>query len=115
MSKYFDTVREPITINARGKSHTFFIREIGYLRLMEILTATGIGKDAKERGVAIMEEIAMSCIEDKDGKPAYSREDWKDEIKEVFEQLSNAAMKAQGVDVESKAKPMTEEESEGNE
>lgn len=110
MSRYFPTRREAVEVSARGQTHTFFVRELGYMHLMEILrTAAAGGHSALDAS----EALVLATVEDAEGKPAYTKEEWRSEVKEVVEQITKEVKKAQGLD--SLAKPSSEEESEGNE
>jgi hypothetical protein len=114
MSKFF-TVRTPISVRVGDQTHTFFIRELGYMRLIEMNAAIGVGMERSARGLAIMKAICLAAIEEEDGTLSYTEEEWRDEVRDAVTQLSRAAMKAQHLDLDKgPVKEMTEEEAEGN-
>lgn len=100
MSKYFDTLRTPLTVTARGKSHTYFIRELGYNHFAQLTQTAGIGLSPSGRALAVLQEVAVASIEEESGKKSYTKQEWLDEIREVSEQLAKAVMVAQGIDPE---------------
>lgn len=114
MSRHFKTIRTPVVIEVGGESHTFFLRELGYLHFLEINRSAGAGLSKEDRGFAIMEAVALASIEEDDGKPSYTAEEWRNERKEVVAPLSKAAMKAQGIDIEKEIDRLTEAEALGN-
>jgi hypothetical protein len=116
MSKFFN-VRTPVSIRIGEQAHTFYIRELGYLRFMEMNAKTG-GPDTPrdERGLALMKAVCLAAIEEEDGTLSYTEDDWQNELQEVVRTLSRAAMKAQGVDLEKNRAQadVSEEDAEGN-
>lgn len=116
MSKYFG-LRTACKIELNGKSHTFHIRELGYLEFEELRNKAinGAGDGDKERaGLRIMDAVVVASAEEEDGKASYTADEWRREIKDVVLQLGKAAMKAQGIDVDAVSEPLKPEDAEGN-
>lgn len=115
MSRHFETLRQALTVRARGQEHTFYIRELGFLQFHEIQRKAGASLKGADRGLAIMEAIALAAVEEEDGTPSYKTADeWRSEIKEVVDALSKPIMKAQGIDLDQKADPLPEAQAAGN-
>lgn len=115
MSKYF-ALRTPCKVDVNGKSHTFHIRELGYLEF-EALRSSALASSSDDKelaGVGLMGLVVLASVEEEDGSASYSEAEWRLEIKSVVLQLGKAALKVQGIDVDAKHEPMTPEEAEGN-
>jgi hypothetical protein len=114
MSKFFN-VRTPVPIRIGDQSHTFYIRELGYLHFMEMNARSGPEMSRNDRGLALMKAVCLAAIEEEDGTLSYTEEEWNQELRQVVTTLSKAAMKAQGVDLDKVSEDeMTEEEVQGN-
>jgi hypothetical protein len=114
MSKFFN-VRTAVPITVGDQTHTFYIRELGYLRFMEMNSSIGSDLERSDRGLALMNAVCLAAIEEEDGSLSYTEDTWRDELKEVVRTLSTAAMKAQGVDLQKVPdEELTPEETEGN-
>lgn len=111
------TVREPITIRTGENTHTYYIRELGYLEFDELEKAARAGLADKEHaGIAVLNATVLASVEEEDGTAAFTMDTWKRVRKEVFFKIGKAAMKAQGLDVDAAKSepPMSQEEAEGN-
>lgn len=92
----------------------YYVRELGYLEFVEI-TRQAKGDDPESRGLQIIKDVMLACVEDAEGKPALNPESIRRLKRSVFGPLSKAAMKAQGHDMDAKpADELTPEEAEGN-
>lgn len=100
----FDTDRHAVTVEYKGKSVTFYIRELGYYEFQEINQEAARAfpgeADKDRRGMKVLHDTAVAAIEDKDGNPAFTSQTWKRLPREPAEVLTKAAMKAQGIDLE---------------
>lgn len=92
----FDRERHPVDVTHKGQSYRFYARELGYIHFQELCSA----KYPEPRGVHILNAVAVASIETEDGKPAFTLQTWRDAPKSVAEPLSQAAMKAQGIEDE---------------
>jgi hypothetical protein len=110
------TVREPITIETGETKRTYYIRELGYLEFDELeKTVRGAAPDKERAGIAVLNATVIASVEEEDGTAAFTAETWKCVRKEVFFKIGKAAMKMQGLDVDSaREKELTEEEAAGN-
>lgn len=98
MSKYFGaTVREPVTVSFNGKSHQFYIRELGFVHRQQIFVGAGFGMNPTAKHVAILDELVLESVEEQDGSKSYNADDWRDESREVADQLYEAVKKANGI------------------
>jgi hypothetical protein len=116
MSKYFG-LRIACPVEVNGKSHTFHIRELGYLEFEELRNkaVSGATDGDKERtGLRIMDAVVVASVEEEDGKPSYNEAEWRREIKDVVLKLGKAAMKVQGIDVDAVSEAPKSEDVEGN-
>lgn len=100
----FDTERHAVTVTHKGKEVTYYTRELGYYEFQEInqeaVRAYPDKTDNERRGLKVLHETAVASIEDKEGKRVFSIDTWKRLPKEPATVLTNAAMKAQGIDLE---------------
>lgn len=116
----FDTERHPVTVAHKGKEVTYYIRELGYYEFQEINQEAALAypdkKDNERRGLKVLHDTAVVAIEDKEGNPVFTTETWKRLPKEPATVLTNAAMKAQGIDLQKAAEAAEEgeEDAEGN-
>lgn len=103
----FDTERHAVTVTHKGKDFTYYIRELGYYEFQELnREAAQVYPDAKDsdrRGLKVLHDTAVASIEDKDGKPVFTIDTWKRLPKDPATVLTNAAMKAQGIDLQKAA------------
>jgi hypothetical protein len=117
MSKYFN-IRHPLTVTIGDQSHEYFIRELGYLHLQELIrTVKSDRSDTERSGLALMQAIVLASVEESDGSLSYQAEDWRNELERAVLEIGKAAMKVNGLDID-KAKEnaeVTEAEVEGNE
>jgi hypothetical protein len=116
MSKYFGS-RTECPVEIKGKKHTFYIRELGYLEFEELRNkaVTGTSEGDKERtGLRIMDAVVVASVEEEDGTASYTADEWRKEIKDAVLQLGKAAMKVQGIDVDAASEPLPAEAVEGN-
>lgn len=116
MSKYFG-LRTPCKIELNGKTHTFHIRELGYLEFEELRSkaiSEGSDEDKERTGLRIMDAVVVASTEEEDGTASYTAAEWRREVKAVVLQLGKAAMKAQGIDVDAVREPAAAEDAEGN-
>jgi hypothetical protein len=113
------TITHPLTVTVGGQSHDYVIRELGYLEYNEIQRKAVAGVDESNKnnaGIALMKAVVLASVQELDGSPSYTAEEWRTELKDVVLQVGKAAMKAQGIDMDAKEdkEPMTEEQAEGN-
>lgn len=94
----FDRERHPVDVTHKGQSYRFYARELGYIHFQELCSA----KYPEPRGVHILNAVAVACLETEDGEPAFTPYTWRNAPKSVAEPLSQAAMKAQGIEDEKK-------------
>lgn len=116
MSKYFGLLT-PCKIDLNGKTHTFHIRELGYLEFEDLrnnAVRKSNGEDKERVGLRIMDAVVVASVQEEDGQPSYNEAEWRCEIKDVVLQLGKAAMKAQGIDLDAVSAPLKPEEVEGN-
>jgi hypothetical protein len=94
----FDTERHAVTVTHKG------IRELGYYEFQELnreaAQAYPDAKDSDRRGLKVLHDTAVASIEDKEGKQVFTLSTWKRLPKEPATVLTNAAMKAQGIDLQ---------------
>jgi hypothetical protein len=110
MSKYFGaTVREPITVSFNGKSHQFFVRELGFVHRQQIFIGTGFGLNPAARSAAIMNELVIASVEEQDGSKSYDSDSWLEESREVSDQLYVAVKKANHIGVDESPEQTAEE------
>jgi hypothetical protein len=115
METEFDTERTPVTVTHKGKESTFYARQMGYFEFHELNQSLSSIQDSNKRGVELMKAVAVASLETKDGKPAFTAERITRLPKEIVEPLTNAAMKAQGIDMDRAREQATDEEpSSGN-
>ena len=116
MSKYFN-IRHPLTVTIADTSHDYFIRELGYLHLQEIMRKSREEADKALAGLALMQAVVLASVEEPDGTLSYTADTWRDEVQHAVVEVGKAAMKAQGIDIDkAKDEPeLTLEQSEGNE
>lgn len=115
MDSEFDTERYPVTVSHKGKEITFFARQMGYFEFHEMHQSFSSIEDPQKRGIELMMAVSLASLETTDGKPAFTVEKLKRLPKEIVEPLMNAAMKAQGIDMDkSREKATDEETSQGN-
>lgn len=114
------TITHPLTVTVGGQKHEYVIRELGYLEYDAIQRKALSGLDESNKnnaGIELMKAVVLASVQEPDGSPSYSEEEWRTELKDVVLQVGKAAMKAQGVDLDAKkedAEPMAEEQVEGN-
>lgn len=113
----FDTERHAVTVKHKDKEVTYYIRELGYYEFQELnqeaTRAYPDKADHERRGLKVLHDTAVAAIEDKDGKRVFTVEKWKRLPKEPATLLTNAAMKAQGIDLQEAAEE-TEEPAKGD-
>jgi hypothetical protein len=113
-------IKHPLTVTVGGETHEYVIRELGYLEYDEIQrkALSGLIESNKNNaGMELMKAVVVASVQELDGSQSYTEEEWRTELKDVVLQVGKAAMKAQGVDLDSRkedAEPMTEEQVEGN-
>jgi hypothetical protein len=114
----FDTERHAVTVSHNGKEVTYYVRELGYYEFQELnQDAARVypeKSDTNRRGLKVMHETAVASIEDKDGNPAFTLSTWKRLPKEPAKILTNAAMKAQGIDLQKAAEEAEDEPAENS-
>lgn len=112
----FDTERHAVTVTHKGKEATYYIRELGYYEFQELnqeaTRAYPDKTDSERRGLKVLHDTAVASIEDKDGNPAFTLVTWKRLPKEPATELTNAAMKAQGIDLQKAREEVAEATSE---
>lgn len=100
----FDTERHAVTVKYKDKEVTYYIRELGYYEFQELNQEAAREHpdktDSERRGLKVLHDTAVAAIEDKDGKRVFTIETWKRLPKEPATVLTNAAMKAQGIDLQ---------------
>ena len=100
----FDTERHAVTVAHKGKDVTYYIRELGYYEFQEInqeaVRTYPDKKDNERRGLKVLHDTAVASIEDKEGNAVFTTATWKRLPKEPATILTNAAMKAQGIDLQ---------------
>lgn len=106
MTEQFDTERQRITLSHKGKTYVYFVRELGYFEFQELrdLVQARAGESERERtarGMALMRAVTAAATELEDGSPAFDERTLKKLPKALAEPLSDAAMKAQGIDMDS--------------
>lgn len=115
----FDTERHAVTVTHKGKDATYYVRELGYYEFQEInqeaVRAYPDKKDSERRGLKVLHDTAVASIEDKDGNQAFTLATWKRLPKEPASVLTNAAMKAQGIDLEKAREEVAAESAESAE
>lgn len=103
----FDTERHAVTVKHKDKEVTYYVRELGYYEFQEInqeaVRAYPDKKDSEQRGLKVLHETAVASIESSEGKQVFTMETWKRLPKEPAKVLTNAAMKAQGIDLQKAA------------
>jgi hypothetical protein len=114
----FDTERHAVTVNHKDKEVTYYIRELGYYEFQELnqeaAKAFPDKSDSERRGLKVLHDTAVASIEDKDGKQVFTLNAWKRLPKEPATLLTNAAMKAQGIDLQKASEESAEEAVEGD-
>lgn len=112
---YFDTERKPIDVTAKGKTVTFWVRELGYREYQALSQKHRSIPDAAERGNRILDETVLACVEVEDGKPAFpTLEDWHRIPAEAAEPIMYEAMLMQGIDLKATVSDEVEADEEGN-
>lgn len=121
MSTQFDTERLVVPVTHKGKTVTYYVRELGYYEFQEVNQDVVIEQpnaDTERRGLAVLHRTAVATIEDREGNPAFTLQTWKRLPKGPAKVLTNAVMKAQGMDLEEAREEASEEpekeDSEGN-
>lgn len=108
----FDTERHAVTVTHKGKDVTYYIRELGYYEFQELnqeaVRAYPDKTDREQRGLKVLHGTAVASIEDKDGNRVFTLDTWKRLPKEPATVLTNAAMKAQGIDLQKAAEEAEE-------
>ena len=114
----FDTERHAVTVKHKDKEVTYYIRELGYYEFQEIndqaVRAFPDKNDKSLRGLKVLHDTAVAAIEDKEGNPAFTMVTWKRLPEDPATVLTNAAMKAQGIDLQ-KAREEAEDSDEATE
>jgi len=112
----FDTERHAVTVSHNGKEVTYYVRELGYYEFQELnqdaAKAYPDESDSNRRGLKVLHDTAVAAIENKEGKPVFTHSTWKRLPKEPATVLTNAAMKAQGIDLQKAAEDADDEPSE---
>lgn len=115
----FDTERHAVTVAHKGKEVTYYVRELGYYEFQDInheaVRSYPDQKDNEQRGLKVLHQIAVASIEDKDGNPVFTMGTWKRLPKEPASVLTNAAMRAQGIDLEKAREEAAADSNEGTE
>lgn len=113
----FDTERHAVTVKHKDKEVTYYVRELGYYEFQEInqeaVRAYPDKKDSELRGLKVLHDTAVASIEDREGRSVFTAVTWKRLPKEPATLLTNAAMKAQGIDLQ-KAREETPGDDTGN-
>lgn len=105
MAEKFDTERLRMTLTHKGKDYIFFVRELGYFEFQDLRDLVQ-GRDAESekqkvaRGMALMRAVTLAAVETEDGSPAFDERGLRKLPRALAEPLSDAAMKAQGIDME---------------
>lgn len=111
----FDTERHAVTVKHKDKEVTYYIRELGYYEFQELnqeaAKAFPDKTDSERRGLKVLHDTAVASIEDKDGHPVFTLDSWKRLPREPATVLTNAAMKAQGIDLQKASDEASKEES----
>jgi hypothetical protein len=102
---------ERVEVQISGK--TYYVRELGYLEFVELSRKAKVG-DVEAVGMEIMRLTMLASVEDIEGKPMFDDTSLRRLKKSIFEPLSKAAMKAQGLDLDEKREPLSAEDVEGN-
>lgn len=110
MENEFDTERTPVTIAYKGKEKTYYARQMGYFEFHELNQSLASIEEKNKRGFELIQAVALASLETKDGKPAFTAEQIKRFPKEIAEPLTDAAMKAQGIDLNKAREQATDEE-----
>jgi hypothetical protein len=100
-----DTDRQKITVTHKGKTTDYYARELGYFEYQDIdasLSHMPIKTDAERnrKGLEQMKLITVASIEHENGKQAFTEVSLKKLHRDVARPLSDAAMLAQGIDME---------------
>lgn len=93
----------------------YCIRELGFLEFGQIHRKAKVIEDEESRGMELMRLVMLASVETIDGKAAFDEASIFRLKRSVFEPLSRAALKAQGMDIDKPRESMTAEEAEGNE
>lgn len=110
-----DTERAKVAVTHRGKEHIYYARELGYFEFQELEEQIdhmpGKTEDEKnKRGLALMKLITVASIESEDGTAALTQEKLRKLHKDLARPLADAAMLAQGIDMEKIRKEAAETE-----
>lgn len=112
----FDTERHAVTVKHKDKEVTYYVRELGYYEFQEInqeaARAHPDKADNERRGLKVLHDTAVAAIEDKEGNAVFTNVTWRRLPKEPATVLTNAAMKAQGIDLQ-KAREEADESASG--
>lgn len=113
-----DTERTKVPVTHRGKEQVYYARELGYFEFQELEEQLDhmpekTQADKNRRGLALMKLITVASVETEDGTAVLTQETLRKLHKDVARPLSDAAMKAQGIDMEKIRKEAIEAEASG--
>lgn len=105
MAEQIDADRQRLELTHKGKTRIFYVRELGYFEFQDLreLTQARKGETERERssrGMGLMRAVTVAAVELEDGTPAFDDRALKRLPREIAEPLCDAAMKAQGIDME---------------
>lgn len=100
-----DTERQKVSVEHRGKKLEYFARELGYFEFQELEEQISEMPDKTDvqknkRGLALMKLVTVASIENEDGNPALTMDSLRKLHRDIARPLSDAAMKAQGIDMD---------------
>lgn len=110
-----DTDRRKITVTHKGKATDYYARELGYFEFQDVEAGldhmpAGTESEKNRRGMALMRAVTVASIERPDGAPAFTSSALSKLHKDVAKPLADAAMLAQGIDMEKIRKEAAEAE-----
>lgn len=116
----FDIERHKVTVRHRDKEVTYYARELGYFEFQELEDGladmpTKTDAEKNRRGLEMMKRVTLASIEDEGGNAVLTEEGLKRLPWTVAKPLSDAAMKAQGIDMEKIREQAKREQEEGRE
>lgn len=100
-----DTERHKVTVTHKEKTTHYYARELGYFEFQDVEASldhmpSRTEAEKNRRGMALMRAVTVASIELENGKPALTNEVLSKLHKDVAKPLSDAAMLAQGIDME---------------
>src|SRR5687767_12212346 len=111
-----DTERHKVTVTHKGKTTDYYARELGYFEFQDVEASLDhmpgrTESENNKRGIALMRAVTVASIEREDGTPALTNSTLSKLHKDVAKPLSDAAMLAQGIDMEKIRREAAEAES----